>query len=333
MPQVNVFDNDIFSLQSLTATVNTQPVVPGRIGQLGYFQEQGVSTVAVSVESKAGKLQLVSNKERGDSGNNLERENRKMIAFNTLHLPQTDMIMADEVQGVRAFGSEDMLEAVETVVNNKVDRLRRNLDATTEYHRAGAIQGKVLDSDGTTVLHDIYQSFGITKTTKSIDFSATDFDMRNKGRELRRVSKKALGNVMVPRWRVLCGSAFFDALVADEGTKRAWERYNEGEALRNDPEGGFLFGGLFWEEYADEINDSPLIPEDKAFLVPEGVNGLFITRFAPADYMDTVNTLGLPYYADTQPVGRKGVKLEVQSNPIHLCLNPAAIIELELDTD
>ena len=65
-------------------------------------------------------------------------------------------------------------------------------------------------------------------------------------------------------------------------------------------------------------------------LVPEGVAGLFITRFAPADYLDTVNTLGLPYYADSQPKGRKGVKLEVQSNPLHLCLVPGAIIELKL---
>ena len=330
MAQVNVFDSDIFTLQSLTATVNKQVPVPGRIGQLGYFQEQGVATTTISVESKEGKLSLVKNQVRGSTGENTEREKRKVIPFQTLHLPQTDKVMADEVQNVRAFGTDDQLMAVETVVNGKVDQLRANLDATMEYHRVGAIQGKVMDADGTTVLHDMYQSFGINKTIESVKFGTDGFDMRNFGRAMRRKSKKALGNVLVPDYRVFCGTEFFDTLVADEDTKRAWDRYNNGEALRNDIKGGFRFGDLFWEEYADEINDKPLIAPDRAFLVPEGVAGLFITRFAPADYMDTVNTLGLPYYADSQPHGRKGVELEVQSNPLHLCLVPGSIIELKL---
>jgi hypothetical protein len=56
---------------------------------------------------------------------------------------------------------------------------------------------------------------------------------------------------------------------------------------------------------------------------------LLITRFAPADYIETVNTLGLPYYAkqEIMPFG-KGVALEAQSNPIHLPTRPAAIVRL-----
>jgi len=326
--QANVFDSDIFTLTSLTAAVNKQDPVPGRIGQLGLFQEAGVTTTTVSIESKEGKLSLVKNTDRGAPGQVAERVDRKMISFSTMHLPQVDTVMADEVQNVRAFGTESQLQPIQTLVNDKQAIMRANLDATTEYHRVGAIQGKVMDSDGETVINDLYTQFGVTKQTKTIDFSATDFDARNLGRELKRDSKRQLGNVMVPRHRVLCGSEFFNDLISAESTKAAWERYNDGEALRNDPMGGFMFGGVIWEEYADEINGDPLIDADKAHFVPEGVNGLFITRFAPANLMTTVNTMGLPYYSHVEPIGERGVELYVQSNPIHLCTVPGAIIEL-----
>lgn len=326
----DIFNSDIFKLMSLTATVNNQPMVPGRLGQLGYFEEQGVATTSISVEVKGGKLNLVTNQPRGSTGDNVDRETRKVVPFNMLHLPKHDNVMADEVQNIRAFGSDNQLEAVQQVINTKLDHMRRDIDATMEYHRVGAIQGKVMDADGTTVLHDMHDAFGITKATHTVAFGGTDFDLRNRSRALRKISKTALGNVMTSGYRAFCGANFFDTLIADEETKKAWERYNNGEALRNDPKGGFLYGDIFWEEYPDEINGTPLIADDSAFLVPQGVPGLFITRFAPADYMDTVNTIGLPYYSDSQPLGRKGVKLEVQSNPINLCTVPGAVLELTL---
>jgi hypothetical protein len=70
---------------------------------------------------------------------------------------------------------------------------------------------------------------------------------------------------------------------------------------------------------------------DQAQLVPEGVPELFKSAFAPADYMETVNTLGIPYYSklETMPFG-KGVAGEAQSNPLHLCTRPLAIIRLTI---
>ena len=60
---------------------------------------------------------------------------------------------------------------------------------------------------------------------------------------------------------------------------------------------------------------------------------LLITRFGPADYMETVNTMGLPYYASQVPMDHhKGVNLEAQSNPLNLCTRPRAIIKLTMDS-
>lgn len=59
-----------------------------------------------------------------------------------------------------------------------------------------------------------------------------------------------------------------------------------------------------------------------------GVTDLLITRYAPADYVETVNTIGLPFYAKQERLRLdKGVELEAQSNPLNLCTKPRAIIK------
>lgn len=56
-----------------------------------------------------------------------------------------------------------------------------------------------------------------------------------------------------------------------------------------------------------------------------------ILAFAPADYMETVNTQGIPYYSMIEPLPfNKGMAGEAQSNPLHLCTRPRAQILLEL---
>ncbi|WP_420801183.1 major capsid protein [Pseudomonas brassicae] len=71
--------------------------------------------------------------------------------------------------------------------------------------------------------------------------------------------------------------------------------------------------------------------DDEARLVPEGVSDLFLSIYAPADYIETVNTEGLPYYSkiEEMPFG-KGIDGEAQSNPLHICTRPRAVIRLAL---
>ena len=77
------------------------------------------------------------------------------------------------------------------------------------------------------------------------------------------------------------------------------------------------------------MNSIDFIDTNSAYLVPEGVAELFIARFAPADYVETVNTLGLPYYAKQEAMRMgKGIDIETQSNPITLCTMPRACVKL-----
>lgn len=322
-----VFDSDIFTTVSLTASINDVEYVPNQIGSLGLFEPAGVSTTSVLIEKDGDKLGLVENKSRGAPGMVIGGDKRAGFTFTTAHLPTTATVLADEVQNVREFGSEDSMKAVQSVVNRRLAKMARFIDITHEYHRLGAMQGKVLDSDGTTVIYDLYQVFGIPEKTVPMALDTAGTDVQVKCLDVLENVEEGLGGLPFSGATAMCGKSFWRKFVGHSKVKQAYERYQNGERLRGDAREAFYFGGIYWERYRG--GGKVKIPDNQARVVPLGVMDLFISRFAPADYMDTVNTLGLPFYASSELLKHgKGVELEGQSNPAHLCTRPQACIKL-----
>lgn len=329
MPTLDIFNDDAFSVSSLTAAIAEQPYVPGRLGQLGLFGSKGINTTTVQIEKVGNLLILVPAGERGQPGTPNRRPKRNMIPFNTIHLPQTGAVMADEVQNVRAFGSETEIQAVQNVVNDELSTMRRNLDATIEFQRIGAVKGQIVDSDGSTVLVDLFTAFGISQTTVNMALGVATTKIRKKCMDILNKVEDALGAAMWTRVRAVCGRTFFQDFIDHDDVRAAYERYNQGEMLRNDPRGGFDFGGITWEQYRGKVGSTAFVPDAEAYIIVEGVPDLYITRFAPADYIETVNTMGLPYYAKQELMKMgKGIDLDAQSNPISLCTRPSVSIKL-----
>lgn len=326
---LDIFNNDAFKLTALTAAINNQPATPRRLATLGLFAEESVATTSVWIEQQNGSLRLVQTSERGAPSAPGSNETRTGRGFKVPHLRVPNSVKADEIQNVRAFGSETELETIQAVVNKKLAKDRRDLEATQEYHRIGAIKGVILDADATSVIYDLYDEFDIVQVEVDMHLDDDATDVRVKTIQAKRESEDALGDAASTGYRVFCGRAFFDALIGHPEVKDAYKLWNGSEMLRNDPRGGFMFGDVIWEEYRGKVGSTAFIGDDEAYLVPEGVADLFVTYFAPADYVETANTLGLPFYAkqEPMPMGR-GVALESQSNPLSICTRPGAIIKL-----
>lgn len=330
MPHLDVFNGDAFSLHSLTAAINELPHVPGRIGAMGLFEEQGVTTTVVTIERQGHVLSLVPSLPRGAPATPKGTGGRTMKAFVVPHLPQRSSILADEVQNVRAFGSEDQAEAVQQKVQSYQAVHRRDLDATIEYHRVGAIKGQILNSNGET-LYDLFTEFGVAQSTHVLALANDATKTKEIIRQAIRKSEDVLGGTTVTGYVGLCGRNFFDAFTGNKKVEEAYNRWQDGEFLRTDNRNGFPFGEVQWSEYRGKVGNTAFIGDNEAYLVPLGVPGLFITRFAPADYMEAVNTTGLPYYSKIERMPfDKGVELESQSNALNLCTRPAAIVKLTL---
>lgn len=331
MASLDIFNNDAFSLQSLTRAINDAPYQPMRIGQLGLFSEESINTTALSVERLGSTLSLVPATPRGSVPPANRDEKRSLFDIRTVRLAKRDEMMADEIQNVRAFGSETELEAIQTKVNRKLAKLRNDNDVTIEYQRIGALKGQVLDADGSTVLLDFYTLFGLSKQTHDMKLDADATKVKLEAVAAKRKIETALGAKMYRGLRAFCSASFFDALVGHPAVTKAYDLWLEGQFLREDQRGGFPFAGIQWEEYRGTVGGVDFIPDAKAILVPEGVNDMFQTYYAPADYNETVNTNGMPYYARQEPKPmNRGIDIEGQTQTISVNTQPNAVIELTI---
>jgi hypothetical protein len=326
MAEISIFEDDAFSVTSLLATINEEHVIPGQIAASGLFTEEGSTTVTQQIEKDGDVLELVAAAPRGAPGQVVIGSKRSLIPFNCVHLPQEFTIMADEIQGIRAFGSRTELQGVQELVNAKQNKARGQLDLTHEYQRIGAIKGQVVDKDG-SILVDLFQMFGLKQQDLKMDFGTVDVSVR--AGEALDMQEDVLGNVTGTGAIAWCGKNFWANLISDSSVKEAYLNHEAAQALRGDRRQAFEFGGVLWIRYRGKLAGTPFVGDDHAYLVPDGVPGLFKTVFAPANYMETVNTLGLPYYTKLERMKYdKGVSGETQSNPLHICTRPRGNILL-----
>ncbi len=216
-----------------------------------------------------------------------------------------------------------------------MQQLKDNLTATVEFHRLGAIKGVVLDADGTTVLHDIFKTFGVTKKTLPILFPKTAADDANpiltSILNAKRHVEAAMGGTPFSHIECIIGSDAYDMLTSHALVRKYFEDWLARKQDYGDNDyrkRGFTYGGLTFVERSDVVGGQTMVAAKKGHVYPVGP-GIFKQYHAPADWMETVNTIGLEYYArmDEKPKGR-GFDLEVQSNPLTLCTYPEALIEL-----
>jgi len=326
---LDVFKSDLFSTMSLTAAIQEVPYVPRRLQELGWFDEEGIRDTTVVIEKDNNTLALVEDRPRGSNPMVVSSDKREGIPFRTTHLPETATIMADEVIGVREFGSEDGRRTVESVVAKRLEKMRRNLDATHEWHRIGAIKGLILDANGTNVIANLFERFGMQPIMLDMNLDADATPVRSRCLDILEGVEKELGSWPFSGVRVLCGKEFWRSLITHPKVEDTYLNHAAAAELRGDVRDAFEFGGLIWERYRGYVSGQAYIGDHEAYACPEGVPDLYISRFAPADYIYAVGTIGLPYYAMSEPLPmNKGVRLEAQSNPIHLVTRPRAIIHL-----
>ncbi|WP_439871771.1 major capsid protein [Rhizobium leguminosarum] len=335
---LDIFKDDAFGVVPLTDAVNKLQFVPGRLGQLGIFTESAVAATSVAIEEKGGVLTLISPSARGAPGSTLDKVNRKLRNLAVPHFEINDAVMAEEVQGVRAWGQENAVESVQGKVIERLNDHNVAHSATQELARVGAYKGIVTYADGSTL--NLYTAFEVDQHAE------VDFDLDNAAPASGALRKKCAGVVRdianaldgVPFFgaHAICGDAFFDDLIAHpevvesyRGTPMA-EVLRQGYVLTSGQKifGAFEFGGIIWENYRGTVGGTAYINTSKCHVAPLGAPGLFRTYYSPADYIETVNTLGQRLYVKQYEMANgKGVHLDSQMNNLEICTRPAALIQ------
>ena len=341
MAHMDVFRSDAFSLQSLLAAIEAVDYKPQFLGSLGLFEDEPQITRTVTVESRDDALALIQTSEIGAPLAQLGADKRALRTFRTVRIAKGSTITADQIQNIRAFGSETELAQVQTEVARRLRKLVNDVELTWEHHRLGAVQGILTDADASTLVN-FYTEFGVAMPVP-VEF---DFATLASGavrplievsitRPLIRATKGAF--VTGSRIVALCGDDFWDAFVNHAAVRSTFLNHQAAAALR-EPTAfeTFRYAGVDWVNYRGTDDGTTVgIAADTARFFPVGAPGVFEVAWAPAEFLPVVNTPGVPIRPMVlpDPSGREAfVMVEAYSYPLFLCTKPLTLRSAVLAT-
>lgn len=349
----DIFSDDAFSLIALTAAINNVDHVPDRAGTLVFSGVgEGLAVTSAVIEQRAEALTLIQTSVRGGPAEKEAAPDKATLRSVIIpHIKIEDTVEASSIQGVREFGTADQLRSVQSVVNRQLGKMAARMDLTLENHRLGALRGLIKDANSATLLN-LFTLFGLTNNNTDVGEGATDaapkaFNMdltmdlsdpdtvrvniQKINRWVRSHAKMPIPN-SATMW-VFCGDNFFDKLIEREDVRATYLNTTEQQRRlgANYVSTAFEYAGVVWENYhGTDDGSSVAIDTDEAVGFMTGVPGLYAEWFAPGDFLETANTVGLPRYAKIAPDAEfnRYVKFHTQMNPLPICLRPNTLVRL-----
>lgn len=346
MATFDIFNQDAFSMISLMEAIEKVPYQPSFLGDLKLFLDKPVLTPNVYVEERDGVLGLVQTTPRGAPLPKRTTEKRSARSFDTVRIAKSDRLNASEISAVRQFGSETELMQMQREVMRRMSGpvgMQREIELTWEHMRLGAIQGVVLDADGSVII-DWYDEFGISQPTEiAFDLTGANaastspngalklkpFINQNIIRPMRRAAKGAF----TPATRVyaLCGDEFYDELTAHGDVARAYGNWQAAAPSRDSNAFEvFYWGGVYWVNYrGTDDNSTVAVAVDKAKFFPVNAPGVFIAAWSPGEFFNTINRPGTPLLPMILPDMKRQahVDMELYSYPLFVCTRPEVLLQ------
>jgi hypothetical protein len=332
---------DIFSQNAWGAIEFNEEVVekvdhkPQLLGMLNLFEPIYSRSRTIAVASRDRTMALIPTSENGAPPEELIPQGSKIRKFDAVRLAKGSTVYAIEMAGVLALPFDQQTKDVAQEVTDRTAQIIDDLELTWEHMRFGAIQGRVIDADGSTVLYDWFQEWGITEPAE-IDFALDepDTDVRKICRDVKRSMEKAAKGVWTPSTRVfaLAGDAFFDWLVNHKQIKETKLGTEKAVALENIP--GYsaieIEGITFINHRGTDDGSTIAIGTDKVRFFPVGARGAFKVGWAPAsEFKPYVNQRGREYYGlilEDKSGRDEWDRIEIYSYPLFVPTRPEMLL-------
>lgn len=329
MASMNAFETDVFGMVSLSGTVDRIDYKPGMLGELGVFEPMPVRSRTVYVDEREGSLSLIPTSPIGAAPDELKKDDRTAVPLKTTRIAKGFTMYAEEVQDVRAFGGESEAEQLQAEYLRHMARVRDDVETTHEHMRLGALQGILLDADGTTVIYDYTAEFNrAIPTATNFNLNVATTNIRAICHDLKRSMARSSKGAMGPGATVhaLAGDNFFDQLIDHENVRQTYLNWQAAQDLREDKSfGAFTYGGITFHNYrGTDDNSTVAVAADEVKFFPVGGNGVFKQAMAPAEFGPYVNTLGQNTYAMNIPDRDRQAwtRGEIYSYPLFICQRP-----------
>lgn len=328
--------NELFTKAELTGWVNKQPFIPEYLAKWLNWNMEGLTLRTALIEYLHGSISLIPQAPVGAPGYSPDDDVRDGVSVTVPHFPMRKSLFATEFEGVRAVGSE-LLETVEDKRNKVLLQLNRYNRAIWEVARMGAITGLVIGHNG-QIRHNWYNTFkdedgnALTQTTHEIDFSSANTNIRSELIAARDKSEEKLGDLSADGYIAICGKNRFREITDHPKFEKAFERYNDGSALRDDlgVEGFKIANDIHVVKYGrSKIGNIQVIGDNDMYICPRA-EGMYEMRFAPGTGMSDLGTTGRPEYVSTKLLDHDaGIEMKGQTNPLAWVSRLDAIVKVE----
>lgn len=336
---MDVFRQDAFSAQNLTAGIDKAGYVPTLLGSLpGLWVPPPLgqpSSKWIFVEERANEPAIIHTSPRGGPPTPAREDetSRKVRPFEVPRLARSRRIEAAEIAGIRAFGTLTEMNTLELMVQRQQYIMQRDISLTWENMRLGAVQGATLDADGETI-YDWSASFQQTlpaEVTWTLSPSTDDGSIRTQCTTTKRAVTRALKGLGGNAVRVygLASDSFWDALMATAEVRHTWQYAMQATRLQEDVAWqSFDYGGITFINYrGTDDNSTVAVPDKKCKFFPTGA-GIFQEVYAPADErFEFVNTPGQQSYSwiVQDQLRNMWADVEMYSYPLFMCTMPQAL--------
>lgn len=337
MANMDVFNSDAFSMISLSGTVDKVPYVPGLLGRLGLFRAEPARTRNLWVDRREGTLELINSSATGAPPEELRKDDRTAVSLQAVRLAKGATIYAAEIANWRAFGTESETTTVMREYAHRRERVRRDMEATHELHRLGALQGMLYDADG-SLIYNYFTQFGVTpNAVESWALSTNTTDPRQLAMAMKRKVLRSAKGLYGDNVRIgaLVGDAFFDALIGNAKVRETYLNWNQATDLRDNLAfADFRYGGVdFFNYRGTDDNTEIAVADDEAIFFIMGVDGIYRHAMAPAD--EFIPYVGAPgqnvYEMVVRDLERDAwVRSEQYSYPLYFNQRPETVHKAKL---
>lgn len=358
MLTMDAFRADAFSAVSLTDAVDKMKFTPQLLGSIpGLFIPKPVRTTAVWIEERSNAPALIQTAPRSSPAKVRGAEQRDARSFITKAIGEGHRIMADELLGIRAFGSETEEKSLATEVGRYQYLIGQDHELTLENYRLSVItQAKMLDADGSTI-YDWAAEFG--QTANGPGGSANpivNWDLQNASpasgalrllanQTIRWITRalQGLGGINL-QIGCICGDAFWDALTTHPEVRETYKNWEAAADLRNDVGQAwkaFTFGNIMFQNYRSTDDFEPTsggvtgtevagivgVPSTHGCFFPLNA-GIFQMAYSPPPRFEFLGTPGLQRYSWIVLDEKRDMWADVEaySYPLAVCTMPSALV-------
>lgn len=342
---LNSLVGERFSTLQLTMGINKRQNEYGLLNGMGLFSEFGIPERFVKIETRNQVLSIIPTSPVGTPAPAADTPDDRAVIppIPTFRHAKMHGILAEDLQGVRAFNTDAAPEYIDTKMMEKLDLIQREHRQTKEFRRWQALKGNVYDVDGSKLLYNTYALMG--ETQKSIDWdlnnvNAVDPIQDGNDELLDYLEDEALGEIVTGVIK-FCSPGYMNAMQKNKAFREAFANYmNDTSSInpnRQSARRPFEFkdvvylrhrGSCSYKKKDGTVVSHKFIPDNEAIAVPLGTAECFKTFFGPAEFLETVNTIGQEIYVKPKVMDLDmGIELHSFSHALDLVTKPRLVVK------